>query len=457
MTGKVEPGGDGPHLLRALGFWDCVLYVAGSIIGTGIYLSVGNIFRKVPYPSWIVVLWALGGLHAFAAGLTYAELGARRPTAGGPYVYLSETFGAFWGFLCMWALVFVVTPGAVAALSTGFAEFLGAFFPALGTAVPAFDLFGLRISQGQLVAVGTAFAFSIWNILGIKEGGRLNDVLTVVKIGSLVALVVFGLSSARAVAPSFAFPAPSAALLLPVGGALAGILWAFDGWINISALGAEVKNPKRDIPGGLVLGVLLVVAVYVGANGVYLGAAPVAALGDSPRAAETAVRILFGNGAARWLSLAVLVAILGSLAANIIPGPRIAYAAALDGRLPRPFGLLHPRFSTPAFGLMFQALFAAALTLSGRFDELVATVSFAATAFYALGGAAVFIYRKREPSAPWKMPGYPWVPAFYVTISALFTVAIALDAPADAAKGLVILAAGGAAYLWGERRKRREA
>jgi APA family basic amino acid/polyamine antiporter len=457
VTEKGPSGGDGPHLLRALGFGDCVLYVAGSIIGTGIYLSVGNIFRKVPHPSWIVVLWVLGGMHALAAGLTYAELGARRPTAGGAYVYLSETFGALWGFLCMWALVFVVMPGAVAALTTGFAEFLGAFFPALGTAAPAFSFLGLEVSRGQLVAVATGFAFSIWNILGIKEGGRLNDVLTVVKIGSILALVAFGLSSAKAVSPSFGFPAPSTALLLPVGGALAGVLWAYDGWINISALGAEVKNPKRDIPGGLVLGVLLVIALYVGVNGVYLGAAPATVLGDSPRAAETAVRILFGPGAARWLSLAVIVSILGSLAANIIPGPRISYAAALDGRLPRPFGRLHPRFATPAFGLMFQALFAAALTLSGRFDELVSTVSFAATAFYALGGAAIFVYRRREPSTPWAMPGYPWVPAFYVAVSALFTVAIAVDAPGDAAKGLVILAAGVAAYLWGERGRPRRA
>lgn len=455
MTEKGAAGGDGPHLIRALGLGDCILYVAGSIIGTGIYLSVGNVFRKVPHPALLVALWVLGGLHAFAAGLTYAELGARRPTAGGPYVYLSETFGRLWGFLCMWALVFVVMPGAVAILSTGFAEFLGAFFPSIGTDVPAFGLPGLTISQGQLVAVGTGFAFSIWNILGIREGGRLNDVLTVVKIGSILLLVVLGLSSARASLPSFSLPPLSAALVVPAGGALAGILWAYDGWINISALGAEVKNPKRDIPGGLVVGVLLVVALYLAVNGVYLGAAPATTLGASPRAAETAVRILFGEGGARWLSLAVLLAVLGSLAANIIPGPRISYAAALDGRLPRPFAWVHPRFATPAFGLMFQGLWAAALTLSGRFDELVSMVSFAATFFYALGGAAIFVYRRREPSAPWTMPGYPWVPAFYVTVSVLFTLAIALDAPGDAAKGLVILGAGVGAYLWGERRRRR--
>ena len=454
MTGD-RPTGGGPHLIRALGLGDCILYVAGSIIGTGIYLSVGNVFRKVPHPSLLVVLWVLGGLHAFAAGLTYAELGARRPTAGGPYVYLSETFGALSGFLCMWALVFVVMPGAVAILSTGFAEFLGAFFPAVGTDVPAFDLFGLPVSQGQLVAVATGFAFSIWNILGIREGGRLNDVLTVVKIGSILLLVVFGFASADTVRPSFAFPTLTSSLVISAGGALAGILWAYDGWINISALGAEVKNPRRDIPGGLIVGVLLVVALYLAVNGVYLGAAPAATLGESPRAAETAVRILFGDGAARWLSLAVLVAILGSLAANIIPGPRIAYAAALDGRLPRPFSRIHPRFATPAFGLMFQGLFAAALTLSGRFDELVATVSFAATAFYALGGAAIFVYRRREPAAPWTMPGYPWVPAFYVAVSVFFTAAIALDAPADAAKGMVILGVGVAVYQWGERRRFR--
>lgn len=453
MTEAKASGGDGPRLIRALGLGDCVLYVAGSIIGTGIYLSVGSIFRKVPHPSLLVFLWVLGGLHALAAGLTYAELGARRPAAGGSYVYLSETFGALWGFLCMWALVFVVMPGGIAILSTGFAEFLGAFFPSLGTGVVAFTFAGLIVSQGQLVAIATIFAFSIWNILGIKEGGRLNDVLTVVKIGSILVLVVFGLTSAHAVRPSFALPLLTSTLFVSAGGALAGILWAYDGWINLSALGAEVKKPERNIPGGLVLGVLLVVVLYLAVNGVYLGAAPAGTLGESPRPAETAVRVLFGEGAARWLSLAVLVSVLGSLAANIIPGPRIAYAAALDGHLLRPFARIDPRFSTPAFGLMFQALFAAGLTLSGHFDDLVAMVSFAATAFYALGGAAIFVYRRREPAASWTMPGYPWVPVFYVTVSALFTLAIALDAPGDAAKGMVILAAGVAAYAWGARRR----
>ena len=339
-----------------------------------------------------------------AAGLTYAELGARRPAAGGPYVFLSETFGALWGFLYMWALVFVVMPG-----NGGRALDRIRGVPRRLLPLARYDgarLHALRPPRlgGPARRRGDSFAFTIWNVFGIKEGGRLNDVLTVVKIGSIVALVGFGLSAAKAVRPSFDFPAPSAALFLPIGGALAGVLWAYDGWINLSALGAEVKNPKRDIPGGLILGVLVVVALYLGANAVYLGAAPVATLGESPRAAETAVRILFGDGAARWLSLAVLVSVLGSLAANIIPASRIAYAAALDGRLPRPFARLHPRFATPAFGLMFQALFAAGLTLSGTFDELVSTVSFAATAFYALGGASIFVYRRRQPAAPGRCP-----------------------------------------------------
>ena len=441
------------QLVRALGLWDCALFVAGSMIGSGIFLSAGNVIRKAAFPSWIVVVWVLGGVHAAAAGLTYAELGARRPEAGGPYVYLSETFGAIWGFLYMWALVFVVMPGSVAALSTAFAEYLGAFFPALGTAVPAFSALGLPVSQGQLVAIATAFALSAWNVLGIKEGGRLNDVLTVVKIGSVLAFVGFGLTAAKAVRPSLAFPPLSAPLALSLGGALAGVLWAYDGWINLSALGGEIKNPKRDIPGGMILGVGVVAALYLGANAVYLGAAPAATLGESPRAAETAVRILFGDGAARWLTLAVVVAVLGSLAANIIPGPRIAWAAARDGRLPEPFARLHPRGATPAFGLAFQAVLGAALTVSGKFDELVATVSFAATFFYALGGAALFVYRRRQPDAPWKTPGYPWVPAFYVVTSMVFTVAIALDAPKDALRGLLILAAGVAVYAW-ERRKK---
>lgn len=443
------------QFVRALGLWDCVLYVAGSMIGSGIFLSAGNVIRKAAFPSWIVVVWVIGAVHSVAAGLTYAELGTRRPVAGGPYVYLTETFGAVWGFLYMWALVFIVMPGTVAALSTGFAEFLGGFFPNLGTVAPAFTVLGLHVSQGQLVAIATAFLLSIWNVFGIREGSRLNDVLTVVKIGSVVALVVFGLSAAKAVRPSFTFPPFSGAMLAPLGGALAGVLWAYDGWINLSALGAEVKNPRRNVPGGLVLGVLVVAALYLGANAVYLGAAPIAVLGSSPRAAETAVRALFGDGVARWLLLAVIVSVLGSLAANIIPAPRIAWAAAKDGRLPAPFGRLHPRFSTPGFGLVFQAVLAAALVLSGKFDELVATVSFAATFFYALGGAALFVYRRREPSAAWEMPGYPWVPGFYVATSMLFTIAIAWDAPKDAARGLLILAAGVAVYGLERRRGRR--
>ena len=453
----TETGGRGEQtqLVRALGLPDCLLYVVGSIVGSGIFLSAGIVTRKVPYPSWIVAVWVLGALHGLAASLTYAELGARRPTAGGPYVYLAETFGPLWGSLYMWAFCFLVMPATVAALATGFAEFLGAFVPSIGTTAPAFSLLGLRISQGQLVAVATCFAFSVWNGFGIREGGRLNDVLTVVKIGSIVVLVVFGLTAPKAQLPSFAFPPFSGSLLVPIGGALAGVLWAYDGWINISALGAEVKNPKRDIPGGLGAGILVVAALYLGANLVYLGAAPMETLGASPRAAETAVRALFGDGAARWLSLAVIVSILGSLAANIIPAPRVAYAAALDGRLPRVFGRLHPRFATPAFGLLFQALIAAGLTLSGTFDQLVATVSFAATFFYALGGAALFVYRRREPAAPWTMPGYPWVPILYLASSAAFTAAIAVDSPRDAARGLVILAVGAALHVVGSRRASR--
>jgi APA family basic amino acid/polyamine antiporter len=165
---------------------------------------------------------------------------------------------------------------------------------------------------------------------------------------------------------------------------------------------------------------------------------------------------LFGAGAARWLDLAILVSIAGSLVANIIPGPRVTYAAALDGRLPAAFGRLHPHRATPAFGLMVQALLSAALTLSGSFDELVATVASFGTFFYALGGAAIFVYRRREPDAAWKMPGYPWVPALYVGSSALFAVTIAIDAPKDALRGAVILAAGLAVYLWEGRPRKQQ-
>jgi len=450
-----DTGTGAPRLVRAWGVWDCVLFVVGSMVGTGIYLSAGTVVRKIPHPSWILLVWLVGGLHALAAGLTYAELGVRRPGAGGPYDYLRETFGDLTAWLFTWAFSFVVMTGAGAALSTGLAEYVGAFFPALGTRVPAFSLGPLDVSRGQLVAVALCFAATAWNMLGIREGGTLNNVLTVLKIGLLLAFVGAGLAAPAAeLPPAEAFSLPfSLPVLASAGAALAGALWAYDGWVGLSALGAEVKDPKRDIPAGLWGGVLVVAGLYLAANLVYLAAAPVSALGASPRAAETAMHALFGPGAARWLNLAILVSIAGSLVANIIPGPRVSYAAALDGRLPPRFGSLHPRHATPAFGLMVQALIAGLLVLSGTFDGLVATVASFGTFFYALGGAAIFVYRRREPDAAWRMPGYPWVPALYVGSSAVFAVTIAVDAPRDALRGAVVLLAGVAVYLWEARRR----
>jgi APA family basic amino acid/polyamine antiporter len=441
-----------PHFVRALGLPDCVFFVVGSMVGTGIFLSAGNVVRKVPHPGLILLVWVLGGVHALAAGFTYAELGARRPDAGGAYTYISETFGALPAFLYNWAFSFVIQPGSVAALSVGFAEFLGVFFPALGTQVPAFTVAGLKVSEGQLVALATSFAFTAWNILGIREGSRLNNVLTVVKIAALAAFVVFGLAAPAAHWPSFGAPVP-AGLLASLGGAVAGVIWSYDGWINVASLGEEVKNPSRNLAGGLVIGILLVIVLYLAANVVYLCAAPPSILGASPRAAETASRILFGPRAAGWFSAAVLISILGSLSANIVPAPRVLYATARDGRLPKAFGRLHPRYSTPAFGLMFQALVGAALTLSGTFDQIVATVVSAGVVFYAAGGAAIFVYRRRQPDAPYRCPAYPFTPALYVGASLLFCAAVTVDAPLDAAKGLVILAAGVVVYAWQERRR----
>ncbi|MFN7988563.1 MAG: APC family permease [Thermoanaerobaculia bacterium] len=457
MDSRAQGPLGAPHLVRAWSVRDCVLFVVGSMVGTGIYLSAGNVVRKVPHPSWILVVWVVGGLHALAAGLTYAELGVRRPGAGGPYDYLRETFGSLTAWLFTWAFSFVVMTGAIAALSTGLAEYVGAFFPSLGTRVPAFAIGPLAVSRGQLVAIALGFAATAWNMLGIREGGTLNNVLTVLKVGLLLAFVFAGLASPAAKLPpvdGLALPL-SLPILASAGAALAGVLWAYDGWVNLSALGAEVKEPRRAIPVGLWGGVLLVAGLYVAANVVYLAAAPVAALGASPRAAETATRVLFGPGASRWLDVAILVSIAGSLVANVIPGPRVTYAAALDGRLPARFALLHPRHATPAFGLMVQALLSALLTLSGTFDELVATVASFGTFFYALGGAAIFVYRRREPGAAWTMPGYPWVPALYVGSSAVFAIAIAVDAPSDALRGAVVLAAGVAVYLWEGRTRRK--
>lgn len=429
------------------------------MVGSGIYLSAGDVVRKIPHPSWILVVWVVGGLHALSAGLTYAELGVRRPGAGGPYDYLRETFGPLTAWLFTWAFSFVVMTGAVAALSSGLAEYLGAFLPALDAHAPAFSLGPLDVTRGQLVAVGLGFAATAWNMLGIREGGALNDVLTALKVVLLLAFVALGLASPAAKLPpvdGLAMPL-SLPVLASAGAALGGVLWAYDGWVGLSALGAEVKDPRRDVPAGLWGGVLAVAALYLLANLVYLAAAPVAALGASPRAAATAMEALCGARATRWLDLAIVVSIAGSLAANVIPGPRVTWSAARDGCLPARFATLHPTHATPAFGLLVQALLAGALALTGTFDGLVATVASFGTFFYALGGAAIFVYRRREPSAAWTMPGYPWVPALYVGSSIVFAVAIAIGSPRDALRGAVVLLAGVGVWLAMGRRPSKAA
>jgi APA family basic amino acid/polyamine antiporter len=184
-----------PSLVRALGLWDCILYVVGSIVGTGIFLSASQVARKTGHPTWLLLAWVFGGIHALAAAFTYAELGARRPDAGGAYVYLAETFGPLTAFLYNWAFSFVVQPASVAALSVGFAEYLGAFAPSLGTHAPGLVVLGHSVSNGQLVAVAMALLLSVWNCLGIAEGGRLIVALTVVKIGAIVVFVAAGLAA----------------------------------------------------------------------------------------------------------------------------------------------------------------------------------------------------------------------------------------------------------------------
>lgn len=423
---------------RALGRWDVALLVAGSMIGTGIFLSAGGVARKLPGPGWVLLVWTLGGLHALAGGFTFAELGAIRPAAGGPFVWLSETMGPLPAFLYNWAFFFVVEPAGVAALAVGLSQYAAPFLP-IGGAENSF-------------AIAALLALTTLNACGIELGSRVNGVLTALKALALGAFAVLGAQVAGGRLPLSPGGVPS---LVAIGGAFAGVLWAYDGWPNVAALAGEVRRPEKDLPFGLAAGVFLVLVLYVFTNAAYLVTLP--SLGAAARPAEETARMLFGAPGARAVAAAIFVAILGSLAANIPPGPRVAWAAAHEGWLPSAFARLHPRFATPAFGLLVQAAWSAVLVLSGTFDHLVEMIAFAGTAFYALAGATLFLYRRKGVTGAFRCPGYPWLPGSYLTLSALFSLGILFDAPTQALAGLGILAVGAVLYFARARSRARSA
>jgi len=467
-SGPGPGSGRGPGLVRGLGLKDCVLLTIGSVVGTGIFLTPGDMAKDLPHAGLMLLVWAAGGLLALAGALSFAELGGLYPRAGGLYVYLAETYGPVWGFLYGWTAFLVIMSGGIAAIGVAFGEYLGSFLPFFSTrhlllSVPV-GAWTWTVSGGQLAALLAILALTAVNHFGLREGAGVQNALTVLKIGSIVVFGVLGLVVAPQVRGALTAPLPAAvaspgALVSAFGVAMIAVLWTYDGWYALTCSAGEIRDPGRNLPRGLIYGTAAVAGMYLLLNLAYARALTVPAMAASDRVGEAAAAALFGPTASRLVSLAVLVSTFGCLSSTILYSSRIYQPMAEDGVFFPALATIHPRYRTPTASLWAQTLWTVVLTVSGTYQQLYTYVVFASFLFHAAAGVGVFVLRRRLPGAerPYRTWGYPVVPALFVLSCLLIIGNTLASRPGESLCGLGLVALGLPAYVLFSRRRRARA
>jgi APA family basic amino acid/polyamine antiporter len=435
-----------PHLVRDLNLAHALAINAGTIIGTGIFLVPKTIAASVETAGAILAVWVVASILAMLGALTYAELGAAMPQAGGDYVYIREAFGRRAGFLFGWTQLLVARSGSIAALAAGFAIFLGNFLP--------LDEWG-----GKIAALAAVVLLTGINVTGVRSGGNVQVVFTVLKIGALVVLIVLAFTSDAGTTANFS-PFFGSGLELGFIGlfglALVDALWAYDGWNDVNLAAGEVRDPRRTIPRAMLGSISVVMVVYILANLAYLYVLPA----SSQAASQTGVaadvaRAIFGETGARFINVAILLSMFGALNGSILTGARIFYAMAEDGLFFRKFASVHPRYFTPAVALVGQALWAGLLILSGRFRQLTTYVVFASWVFYSLSALALIRLRRTRPDLdrPYMSWGYPYSQLLFVTAATGIILNTLWVSPRESMVGLAIIFLGIPVFwIWESRR-----
>lgn len=455
----------GPQLVRGLGLLDCILLVMGTIIGSGIFLTTGIMALDLPSPLLLLLVWGVGGLLSLAGALTYAELGAAMPEAGGPYIYLREAYGPLPAFLFGWISFLVYQTGSIAAVAVGFAEYLGYFAPALGTGniLASAELFGhsVRLSAGQISASAAIVLLTLVNVFGLRAGSYVQNLFTFLKIAAIAGFVLFGFLLGRGSGVDLGLQAAgleTSSLLTGFGVALIAVLWTFSGWDNLSFSAGEIKEPARNFPRGLLLGTVAVTLVYLLTNAAYIHALPVPEMQGVTRVAEKAAQALFGPEVTALIAAAVVVSTFGCANGLILTAARAYYAMAKDGLFFRPVARVHPRFRTPHISLWLQCGWGCLLTLSGTYDQLFTYVIFAGLLIWGAAVASVFTLRRKQPdlSRPYRVWGYPVVPVLFLAALAAIMINTLLERPIESLSGVGFLILGLPAYaFWSRSRGKR--
>jgi len=452
------PPAEQPALVRGLNLWDTTLVVLGLVLGGGIFLTPAAIAQALPAKWAILTVWIVGGLLSVVGGLVYAEMGAMIPRAGGMYLYFKEAFGELPAFLYVWVAYWVIQAGSNAAVAVGFATYFSVFFPQLSTSRVVTELGPLPISAGQLVAVALILVLSATHYIGIRRGVRIQGVFTLLIVLALVWLGVGGLVAGAPPRP----PAPPAAAHAPIsaagfGVALIGVFWCFYGWSDIVAVAGEVQRPERNLPLALIAGTGLILLLYGSVNFVFLKVISPSELATVSQPAALAAERLFGAGSKVVISLAVTAAAAGCVSAGLLLGPRVVYALAHDGLFPKAFGRVHPRFRTPSFAIVIQAIWTSLLCFSGRYDQLYTYAIFAVILAYAGTGVALMLFRRRFPDLPrpYRCWGYPVIPLLLVVTSLALAANTIREQPRETLTGIGILLLGLPVYVWMRRLARR--
>jgi len=446
-------------LLRGLSLTDSVLLMVGGIIGSGIFLTAGPIAAAVRTPLLFLGVWFAGGVISLLACFAFAEMGAMYPEAGGQYVYLREAFGEFPAFLYGWMVFAVIQSGSIAALAVGFADYLGAFFPVVAAHARLLSIGGWSLTRGDLVAVAAILLLTEVNVIGLKRGSALINLATWAKFVAIGAFVLLGLAighghwSNYSVSITSAQPFTFGQMFSGMGVALIAVFWAFDGWVYVTWVAGEIKDPQRVLPRALVLGLLLVAVIYLVINAVYLYALPITQVAQEETIAQAAAVRLFSSSAGRWLSATIALSCFGALSCMVLSGARVPFAMARDRAFFHSMGRLHPRYRTPAVSLVALSALGVVFALSGTFDQLYTYVMFMQVVSYAATVVGLFVLRRTRPAVPrpYRCTGYPYLPALYVIFAGAWALNSVFTRPKETLIGIGIAFLGAPFYYFWRR------
>ncbi len=448
------------ELRRDLGAWAAASIVVGTVIGSGIFLVPRTMIQKAGTVEMVFAVWIVGGALSLAGALSYAELAAALPEAGGEYVYLREAYGPVWGFLYSWTQMWVAKSGSLATLATGFFLYFADFFPQLDTVfytlhVPLGPQGGpLEIRYGQLGAIVLILGLAWLNYYGVKVGGEVQTAVTALKVGLIAVLIVVGLAAGQTHAPASGSAAPLT--LAGFVAALVAALWAYDGWNNVSMVASEVRRPERNLPLALIAGTAGVIGIYILANAAYFHVLSPQEVAASPRVAADMMRRIVGNAGAHAVSLTAMISIFAALNGALLSGAWVPYAAARDGYFFAPLATVHPQHRTPSLSIVALSLWSCVLVLSGKYDDLFNLVIFASWILYAMTAAAVIVLRVKRPALPrpYHTVGYPIVPVLFIVGATILLISTFFERLRESLLGIGIMLVGLPFYSYWKKRQK---